>query len=255
MTTGPYYDDGQCQIWHGDCRDVLPTLNLAAVASVIADPPYGETALPWDRWPDGWVATAAAWLPVTTSLWCFGSMRTFLAHRDEFDGWRLAQDVVWEKQSGSGFQADRFRRVHENIVQWYRGAWRDVYRDPQRVIHDGPNKGRVRARRFANEHLGKNGLHRWEDDGTRMIRSVLPIQSMHRRARHPTEKPLGVVVPLVLYSVPPGGLVLDPFMGSGTTLRAAKDLGRRAVGIEIEERYCELAARRLAQEALPLETA
>lgn len=71
---------------------------------------------------------------------------------------------------------------------------------------------------------------------------------------HPTEKPIGLMIQLV-GSIPCGSLVLDPFMGSGSTLRAAKDLGRKAIGIEIEERYCEIAARRMSQEAMALESA
>ena len=71
---------------------------------------------------------------------------------------------------------------------------------------------------------------------------------------HPTQKPLSLMR-WCLALAPDAGLVLDPFMGSGTTLRAAKDCGKKAVGIEREERYCEIAAKRLAQEALPLEVA
>lgn len=67
---------------------------------------------------------------------------------------------------------------------------------------------------------------------------------------HPTQKPLALLSRIVRSMVPVDGSVLDPFMGSGTTLRAAKDLGRRAIGIEIEERYCEIAANRLAQGVL-----
>ena len=70
---------------------------------------------------------------------------------------------------------------------------------------------------------------------------------------HPCPKPLQWGLWLVNRACVEGGIVLDPFMGSGTTLRAAKDLGRRAIGIEIEERYCEIAAKRLSQEVLPLE--
>lgn len=69
--------------------------------------------------------------------------------------------------------------------------------------------------------------------------------------KHPTQKPLALMR-WCLELVQEAALILDPFMGSGTTLRAAKDLGRRAIGIEIEERYCEIAARRLDQMVLPL---
>ena len=67
---------------------------------------------------------------------------------------------------------------------------------------------------------------------------------------HPCPKPLGLWHWLVSEMSAPDALILDPFLGSGTTVRAAKDLGRRAIGIEIEERYCELAVKRLAQEVL-----
>ena len=68
---------------------------------------------------------------------------------------------------------------------------------------------------------------------------------------HPTEKPLELIKWTIEESRTTG-TILDPFMGSGTTLRAAKDLGRKAIGIEIEEKYCEIAAKRLAQEVLGL---
>jgi len=70
-----------------------------------------------------------------------------------------------------------------------------------------------------------------------------------RERRHPTQKPLSLMT-WCIEKAGSDGLILDPFMGSGTTLRGAKDLGRKAIGIEIEERYCEIAAQRLAQEVL-----
>jgi site-specific DNA-methyltransferase (adenine-specific) len=92
-----------------------------------------------------------------------------------------------------------------------------------------------------------------EDGGPRLQRSVLRVRSCQGDAEHPTQKPVGIVAPLIEYSSPRRGLVLDPFMGSGTTLRTAKDLGRRAVGIELDERYSEIAARRMSQSVLALE--
>lgn len=75
------------------------------------------------------------------------------------------------------------------------------------------------------------------------------------RAGHPNGKPLAVVRDLVRRTVGNDQCVIDPFLGSGTTLVAAKELGRRAIGIEIEERYCEIAARRLQQSVMALEVA
>jgi DNA modification methylase len=67
---------------------------------------------------------------------------------------------------------------------------------------------------------------------------------------HPNQKPVAALRPILNTYVPAGGTVLDPFMGSGSTLRAAKDLGLKAIGIEIEECYCRVAANRMAQEVL-----
>jgi site-specific DNA-methyltransferase (adenine-specific) len=72
---------------------------------------------------------------------------------------------------------------------------------------------------------------------------------------HPAQKPEGLMRDLVHDFSMPDETILDPFMGSGTTLVAAKRLGRKAIGIELEEKYCEIAAKRLQQEALPLEVA
>ena len=87
---------------------------------------------------------------------------------------------------------------------------------------------------------------------TRIARSVLHVPSCHGTATHPTQKPHGVLSPLLQYSVKPGGLVLDPFMGSGTTGVACVVSGRRFIGVEIDEAFCEIAAKRLAQQTLAL---
>lgn len=173
-------------------------------------------------------------------------MRFFLTH--PFPGWTYAQEIVWEKHNGSGFAADRFKRVHELAVQFYRGSWEVLYKDTPKVSR--PGSAKVVPKRGLTPHTGVIGTKGYTDDGTRLMRSVIPVASAHGYAVHPTQKPVGIITPLIEYSCPPGGLVLDPFMGSGSTLRAAKDLGRRAVGIELDERYAEAAAKRLGQGVL-----
>jgi len=247
--SAPYYADDQVTLYLGDCRELVPELTRRTDVAdcIITDPPYGETSLDWDTWPIGWPALMA---PLTRSMWVFGSMRMFLDRGSDFAGWwNLSQDVVWEKHNGSGFASDRFKRVHEHALHWYRGPWADVYREPQ-FTNDAV--ARRLHRRHRPPHMGDVGASSYasEDGGPRLMRSVLAVRSMHGSAIHPTEKPIGILDPLIRYSCPPGGLVLDPFAGSGSTLDAARTPGRRAIGIEAREQYCEAIARRLSQGVL-----
>lgn len=257
----PWLDLGDVRLYHGDCRELLPLLNIEDDAVTITDPPYGDTSLEWDSWVDGW-----AHLLPPTQAWVFGSMRMWLQHGSaEFHGagWRLAQgivheddgsesdleDIVWEKQAGSGFHADRFKRVHEHAVHWYQGQWSDTHHEPV-MTHDAT--ARVTRRKQRPPHTGGIGgaEHVSEDGGPRLQRSVIRVRNCHGYAVHPTQKPVGILTPLIEYSTPPGGIVLDPFAGSGSTLVAARMLGRRAVGIEGNIEYLERAAERLAQGSL-----
>ncbi|MGW4493813.1 DNA-methyltransferase [Streptomyces sp. NPDC004376] len=243
----PYWQDEEAglQLYLGDMREILPALGVQADL-VCTDPPYSETSLAWDRWPNGWPTLAAT---VASSMWCFGSMRMFLDRAGEFADWKLSQDIVWEKANGTGFATDRFKRVHEIATHWYRGDWASVHHDTPRVAYAGPDK-HARARTDRGQHLGKIGAQRYEDDGTRLIRSVLRAKSV-RGGLHPTEKPQSLVQHMVTYACPSDGLVLDPFAGSGSTLDAARQIGRRAIGIEVNEEYCERAALRLSALTLP----
>ncbi len=250
MSPAPYYQDEWVTLYHGDCREVDAWL---AADVLVTDPPYAETNLSWDSWPDGWPASVARSATVR-QMWCFGSTRMFLDRRDEFSDWRLAQDVVWQKPRGRGTANDRFSRSHELVLHWYRGAWGDLPLTPPRVLRP-VGVAPVRASRRRSPEDGSKvkpmGAGTYQDDGTRLILTVMPGDAGDpRKILHPTQKPLAVLEPLIRYSCPPPGTVADPFAGSGSTLVAAKRLGRKAIGVELDERYCEIAAKRLAQGVL-----
>ena len=236
------------QVIAGDCRAVMP--DRGPFDLIIADPPYGVTTLAWDKRVDGWLALAAAALKPSGSMWVFGSMRFFMAAGQEFAnaGLKYAQDIVWEKQNGSGFAADRFRRVHEHVVQLYRAdsPWAGVYNNVQRFKHTGPVKS-VTAPASRTLHTGKVGAHTYVDDGTRIMRSVIEMPNLHRRgAIHPTEKPVALLEMLIRSSCPPGGKVGDWFAGSGAAGDAARRAGCRYEGCEIDAAMAAKANARLA---------
>lgn len=249
----PYYDEGGITIYCGDCREVmrgdifgLCDSHGEVVDAVVTDPPYGDTSLAWDVRVTDWLGLIGA-----PQLWCFGSLRSWFAGGPDFqdEGWKLGQEIVWEKHNGSSFHADRFKRVHELVVHWYRGEWRALYKEPPVTFDATPRTVRRKRRPPHTGHI-EASAYTSEDGGPRLMRSVLQVPSCHGHAAHPTQKPLGILRPLIEYSVPMGGMVLDPFMGAGSTLVAAYELGRRAIGIEVDEHYCQVAVDRLAQGVL-----
>ncbi|MEW1638611.1 site-specific DNA-methyltransferase [Streptomyces sp. NPDC093801] len=254
MPATPYYDDGTVSLYHGDMRELLPALGVQANC-IVTDPPYGVMSktgsMPWDTWPTSWTNIAAT---ITSSMWAFGTFRTYLDHHTEFTdaGWRMSQDVIWAKPHGTGITSDRFRRAHEHAIHWYRGSWRDIHHKTPRLPSGKPLQSPATRKRGGR---GDTYTHRpagtWTDDGTRYALSVLHGPSARGRL-HPTEKPLPVLDLLIRYACPPGGLVVDPFAGSGSTLDAARRARRRAIGIEANEAYCAAAATRLSQLALPV---
>lgn len=222
---------------------------------ILADPPYGDTALAWDRLVDGWLPLASASLKATGSVWVFGSLRSFLVTAEQFTAAKLryAQEIVWEKQNGTGLHRDRFRRVHELAVQFYPAgsAWRDIYN----VVQTTPDGiGRKVRRRQAPPHFGKigEGLYVSQDGGQRLMRSVIYIPNRHRRAIHPTEKPSALLEILIRTSCPQGGLLGDWFAGSGAAGEACRFAGRRYLGCEIDPAMAERARSRIAA-VLPLD--
>jgi len=174
-------------------------------------------------------------------------MRMYLERVDQFTAaWKLSQDVVWRKPNATGLTVDRFRRQHELVLHWYTGRWRDLYHEAQREPFLGkPRKPRKKNAQDAKWY-GRLGETVWVDNGTRLMKSVIDARSLWNRGSiHPTEKPLEVLRPLIAYACPPGGTVLDPFAGSGSTAEAARQIGRHAVLVEASEAYCEVIAKRL----------
>jgi site-specific DNA-methyltransferase (adenine-specific) len=231
----------------GDCRVVMP--GHGPYELIIADPPYGDTSLAWDRRVDGWLPLARAALRSSGSMWVFGSLRCFMATAASFDaaGWKYAQEIVWEKQYGSSFHADRFKRVHELVAQFYRSdaSWRCIYNDVQTTPDATARTVRRKKRPPHTGHI-EAGHYVSEDGGPRLMSSVIYVRNCHGRAIHPTEKPSALVEILIHTNCPPGGLVGDWFARSGAAGEACRLAGRRYLGCEIDPGMAERARNRIA---------
>jgi site-specific DNA-methyltransferase (adenine-specific) len=226
--TEPYYSDESVTIYHGDCLELLPELPLFDL--LLTDPPYCAPAqhyasrAKWQRsWGDTsilsrwWGLVLDAALPRlnrTGHLVAFCDDESYAVFYPEvYRRFDLLASLVWTKR-GFGMGAT-WRHAHELLLtaRWQGSTWN-----------------------------GGGGL-------SDVLESPA-VPSVERL--HPVDKPLGLLGQLIEPTTSPGDLIVDPFLGGGSTLTAAKAAGRRCIGIEIEERYCEIAARRMGQEVLAL---
>jgi hypothetical protein len=239
----PYYEQSGVTIYHGDCREILPT--LGPVDHAIYDPPYSDWVHAKVRrggsvhTPDATegvkrpVISSSAMLgfdaldPLTrlaVAIWCGLNARR----------WSLAfSDVESAHLWRSDFESGGLEYVRT-------GAWVKLGATPQ-FTGDRPASG-FEAITIAHQ----KGRKRWNGGGTHGLWSFAVVNaSASDRRLHTTQKPEPLMRELVRLFTDPGELVIDPFMGSGTTLAACKRLGRRSIGIELDEKYCEIAAKRL----------
>jgi DNA modification methylase len=249
----PYYTDEAVTIYHGDCREVLPTLGM--VDHVITDPPYARDVYLRARNPDsgdgkGTDGRTHA-LRVGASLarmaaGDIGSIDEALAPVALEIGrivrrWALVfSDAETTHRWKAELEAAGLRYVRT-------GAWVKPDAMPQ-MSGDRPSVGFEPA-----TICHAKGPMRWNGGGHAAVWTHGTCKV--NRPNHPCPKPEPLMIELVSLFTDEGETILDPFMGSGTTLLAAKRLGRRAVGIEVSEAFCEEAVRRLRQSVLALEYA
>ena len=219
----PYYESDGITIYNGDCRDVIP--HLGQVDHVITDPPYSE------------VTHEGARTSIDKKLVDFASV-TAEELRDIFSSIAQTRWVVafMDWRHVAAFEANPPKGLA--FIRF--GIWHKPNGAPQ-FTGDRPGTG---WEAIAIMHRDGQKL-RWNGGGHHAVYSYNKVNG-----QHPTAKPERLVGQLVEQFTEPGEMVLDPFMGSGTTLVAAKMLGRRAIGIEREERYCAVAKARLAQGSL-----
>lgn len=254
----PYYEQSGITIYHGDCREVLP--QIESIDHVITDPPYSEyvhsKSRSGSRQLTGSVSGGSLSAPanfcrekefgfaaldgatrVQVGQWCATSVERWVLVFSDVESTALWRAALCECEGGLDYVRT--------------GAWVKIGATPQ-FTGDRPATGFE-----AITICHPKGRKRWNGGGTHALWSfpIVLNRSGNDPRLHTTQKPEPLMVELVRLFTDRGETICDPFMGSGTTLAAAKRLGRLGIGIELEEKYCEIAAKRLQQEALPLEVA
>lgn len=242
----PMYELAGISIYNGDSLAIMP--QLCKFNAIITDPPYGITNISWDKQPlliemwnkfkdqvvddnSGIIMTAAE--PFRTDL--------IISNRSWF-----RYDMVWIKNAASNFLSAKKNPLkrHEHIL-----VFSKKHANYYPVMKTGFKPCTTPATRTTEHYKIKNGrTANINTEGTRYPTSVLEYALDTRKGKswHPTQKPLALREYLIQLYTKPGDIILDPYMGSGTTLIAAYNTGRRCIGIKINTEYCNRAIERLS---------
>ena len=236
----PYYSDESVTLYNADCREVLESMEDASVGCVITDPPYS------DRTHEGTRSNSdrakGHGNRVLSGNIGFSSITEADLREVMADLGRITQR--WVVSSLDYRHAFRFEQEPPTGLRTLRiGVWVKPNPMPQ-ISGDRPGQG-WEAISFMHRTDTKPS---WNGGG----KAGVWMERVAQNEGHPTSKPLSMISDWVRLFSNQGDTILDPFAGSGTTLRAAKDNGRRAIGVELDERYCEVIAKRLSQEVLDL---
>lgn len=273
MMLTPYVQDADLTLYNGDALAVLRELPDESVDAIVTSPPYADARrdvehVPLERFPAWLVDVLREGQRVLT---LHGSLLLNLDRRFKngieldyaaetlrllrADGWLKIDEIVWYKPNANGLGVPYLRNCHEYV--WWLALSPDAYRghdEARRPYRDLARyeRGYTQAVKHEPRVLHRRSPHPL---GARLDSVIVCSVGKEKGRPHPTPMPEELAMDLVKLACPPGGVVLDPFMGEGTTGSAARKLGRKVIGIEIEPRYCAMAARRLQQLSLLAETA
>ena len=242
---------------HGDCFSVLPFLPVKSVDLLIVDPPYNLdkkfSSSPFHKMEDPlyrdfsrrWINACLPALKQTASVYVCCDWRTSLIIGAILGDYFIVQNrITWQREKGRG--------AHSNWKNAMEDIWYATVSDKYTF-----NVESVKQRRRVVAPYREGGRPKdWEETAQGKFRDTcpsnfwddisIPYWSMPENTDHPTQKPEKLLAKLILASSDPGDLILDPFVGAGTTSVVAKKLGRRYIGIEREAVYCALTEKRLA---------
>jgi site-specific DNA-methyltransferase (adenine-specific) len=254
----PYYQDEFVTLYHSKCEAVLPTIAAASVDFVLTDPCYGTTQLDWDI-PADWSTLWTELYRVSKSkaLQVLFSAQPFTTDLIVSNRRRFRYELIWPKTMPTGFLDANRRplRAHENVLVFADEFGGSTY-NPQKVQTQNPSH--PSSTRGRTDHYSRIGQTvPYVSTLERYPTTVLPAFSNGNGgvSDHETAKPIDLVSWLILTYTNPGDLVLDPFLGSGSTSDACKRLGRRCIGIEVREQPLQVARRRLYQESMQFDSA